>query len=120
MSANIIRGAGGIVSWKSGDSFSTNFATIGIIDLQNCNLTSGVYAALARIPDNFGLMIDSNIFDQDTMDELIEIEYLSYLVLEPEPVAELSIRELQEKRPDIMVTVLDGESSRSEYPSLDE
>jgi hypothetical protein len=118
VSSNIIRAAGGTVSW-SGDSFFRNatFPSIGIVDLQNCKLTDKEYTALAKIPDYFVLMIDSNIFDQDTMHKLAEIEYLSGLFLEPGPVAERAVKDFQKQRPDIMVTVgFLSESGYREYP----
>ena len=122
MSANIIRAAGGTVSW-TGDSFFRNatFPSISIVDLRNCKLTDEEYAALAKIPDYFVLMIDSNIFDQHPMCELAENEYLSGLFLEPGPVAEGAVKDFQEQRPDIMVTVgLLSESSYREYPRLND
>ena len=117
-SSSIIRASGGTVSW-TGDSFFRNatFPSIGIVDLQNCKLTDEEYAALAKIPDYFVLMIDSNIFDQHTICKLAEIEYLSGLFLEPGPVAEREVRDFQEKRPDIMVTVgFNSDSGYRQYP----
>lgn len=118
MSASMIKAAGGTVSW-SGDSFFRNatFPSIGIVDLQNCKLTDEVYAALANIPNDFALMIDSNTFDQQAMRKLAEIEYLSGLFLESGPVAETAVEDFQDQRPDIMVTVgfLSGSSFRH-YP----
>ena len=118
VSSNIIRAAGGTVSW-TGDSLfrDATFPSIGIVDLQNCKLTDEMYAALAKIPDHFVLMIDSNIFDQHTMRKLAEIEYLSGLFLEPGPVAERAVKDFQKQRPDIMVTVgFLSESGSREYP----
>jgi hypothetical protein len=80
-------------------------------------LTDEEYAALDKITDYFVLIIDSNIFDQHTMCKLADIEYLSGPFLHPGPVAERAVRDFQEQRPDIMVTVgLNSESGYREYP----
>ena len=119
MSAKIIEAAGGNVSWQT-ESFFLNVTvpSIGIVDLQNCKLTDEVYAALAKIPDEyFVLMIDSNIFNQQAIVRLAKIENLSGLFLESGPVAEELVLDLQERRPDIMVTAgVNSESGYREYP----
>ena len=102
------------------ESFFLNVTvpSIGIVDLQNCKLTDEVYAALAKIPDEyFVLMIDSNIFNQQAIVRLAKIENLSGLFLESGPVAEELVLDLQERRPDIMVTAgVNSESGYREYP----
>ncbi len=121
MSANIIRAAGGSVLWSTGSTVDEIFPSVVQVDLRNCKLTDDEYAALAKIPHYFLLIIDSDIFDQDAMRKLAEIEYLSGLSLEPEPVAETAVNDFQEQRPDIIVTVgLFGESSYREYPRPNE
>lgn len=121
--SNVLRAAGGSVSWTS-DSFFRNatFPSICIVDLQNCKLTDREYAALASIPDYFVLMIDSKIFDRHAMTNLANTEYLSGLHLEPGPVSEEAVFDFQNRRPDIMVTVgLTYPSMYREYPrSTDE
>lgn len=117
MAANIIRAAGGSVLWSTGSTVDEIFPSIVQVDLLNCKLTDEEYAALAKIPHYFLLIIDSDIFDQDTMRKLAEIEHLSGLSLEPDPVAEAAIKEFQEQRPDIVVMVgLNGDSSYRVYP----
>ncbi|MEZ6130384.1 MAG: DUF4159 domain-containing protein [Planctomycetaceae bacterium] len=119
VSADIIEAAGGTVSW-SGDPSVRNvtFPSIGIVDLQNCELTDEVHAALNKIPDeDFALIIDSKVFDPQSMIKLAEIKNLSGLFLESGQVAEKLVVELQDKRPDIMVTVgLTSETELREYP----
>ena len=120
MSADTISAAGGSVVW-SPDSVLRNgsFPFIIDVDLQNCKFTDEHYAALAKIPNHFLLQIDSNIFDQDTMHKLAEVRYLSSLSLDS-PVAESAIRQFQQLRSDIRVTVgRFGESSYREYPRPD-
>lgn len=121
MSANLISAAGGTVSWSGDPSFRIwNFQSIAIVDLQNCKLTDEVYAALAKIPDYFVLMIDSDTFGAQATRKLAEIEYLSGLIFESGSVAHSVVEDLQEQRPDIMVTVLNGESGFREYPRLND
>lgn len=117
MSANIIGSAGGSVLWSRGSTIGEIFPSIVQVDLRNCKLTDAEYAALAKIPGYFVLIIDSDIFDQDTMRKLAEIEYLSGLSLEPDPVPEAAVKDFQEQRPDVIVMVgLNGQSSYRIYP----
>ena len=93
------------------------FPSIVQVDLRNCKLTDDEYAALAKIPHYFLLIIDSDIFNQDTMRKLAEIEYLSGLSIEPDSVAEAAVKDFQEQRPDIIVMwVLMAKSSYRVYP----
>jgi len=94
-----------------------DFPSIVQVDLRNCKLTDDEYSALARINQSFLLIIDSDTFNQNAIRRLEQIEYLSGLSLEPEPVAEAAVQAFQRQRPDIVVTVgLFGESSYREYP----
>ncbi len=121
MSANTVRAAGGSVLWSTGSTVDEIYPSIVQVDLRNCKLTDDEYAALAKIPDHFLLIIDSNIFDQDTRRKLAEIECLSGLSLEPDPVAEAAVKDLQKQRPDIIVMVgLNGASSYRIYPRPNE
>jgi hypothetical protein len=116
-SANIFRAAGGSVLMSTGSNFAEIFPSIVQVDLLGCKLTDDEYAALDKIPDYFLLIIDSDIFDQDTMRRLAEIEYLSGLSLEPESVAEAAVKDFQTLRPDVTVMVgLNGQSPYREYP----
>jgi hypothetical protein len=121
-SANVIQAAGGTVSWSDDTIFrDATFPCIAIVELQDCELTDDVYAVLAVIPDYFALHIGSESFDQDAMRKLAEVQYLSGLFLDPGPVAETSIRQFQNERPDIMVTVgFLGGSSFREYPRIND
>lgn len=121
MSANTIESAGGSVLWTTGSNIAEIFPSIVQVDLLNCNLTDDEYAALAKIPDYFLLIINSDSFDQDTMRKLAEIEYLSGLSLELGSVAEPAVREFQKQRPDVIVTVgLNSDSTYREYPRIKE
>ena len=117
MSANVIRAAGGSVLWSRGSLVDEDFPSIVQVDLRNCKLTDDEYSALARINQSFLLIIDSDAFNQNAIRRLEQIEYLSGLSLEPEPVTEAAVQAFQRQRPDIVVTVgLFGESSYREYP----
>ena len=85
--------------WSPGSTIAEIFPSIVQVDLRNCKLTDDEYAALAKIPDYFLLIIDSDIFDQDTMRKLAEIEYLSGFHWNQTLFAEAAVREFQEQRP---------------------
>ena len=111
------------VAWsvaKLGGSVSWRGPRISDVRFLDPRLDADGWQELSKIPYGFCLQVDGRTFTSQTMNELVRIKHLEYLVLHNTRVQEQDVIDFQQQRPDVRVTLdVPGKASHShkEFPA---